>query len=912
MPSGPILLVDGSSYLFRAFFSMPDLSNSAGTPTGAILGVTNMMHKLLANYPHSPVAVVFDPKGKTFRDEIYADYKANRPPMPSELREQIQPIHDIIRAMGLPLIVKDGVEADDVIGALARMADEAGRDAIISSSDKDMAQLVNERVKIVDSMSDKVMDATGVREKFAVEPTQIVDLLALMGDSSDNIPGVPGVGAKTAAKWLGIYGSVENLLANADEIKGKVGEKLRASLEVLAMSRDLARIRTELDPGIRLDDLMPGPPNLEVLRTLYARFEFRTLLARLDVGSGTEGGREQSTPSAPQGSPQDTRDTQDTTYELLLTEEALDAWIERLREAGEFALDTETTSTMPMQAKLAGISFACEPGRAAYVPFGHITLSSPAQLPRKLVLSRLRPLLEDARCVKIGQHIKYDALVLRREGIHLGGLVHDTQLESFVLNSSATRHNMDDMAKHYLDRRTRSYKDVTGRGKKQIGFHEVELDQAADYAAEDADVTLQLHRHLTPKLYATPSLAKLYESIELPLGAVLARMEYVGAFIDGDLLQAHSREMGTSIDSLRERIYQQAGEVFNPDSPKQLQQILFERRGLRVVRKTPTGQPSTDESVLEELADEDELPRLILEYRSLAKLKSTYTDKLPEQINPHTGRVHTSYHQCVASTGRLASSDPNLQNIPIRTPEGRRIRQAFTAPPGRCLVAADYSQIELRIMAHLSRDENLIDYFRRDLDVHSMTASDVFRTPVDAVDSEQRRVAKMINFGLMYGMSAFGLAKRLGIARTMAADYMERYFARFTGVQAFMQDIKEQARRDGYVETLLGRRVYLNHIRSSHQARRAGSERLAINAPMQGSAADIIKKAMIDIDAWLREGTVDAQMILQVHDELIFEVADADADVLIAGITERMESALELIVPLPVGVGRGPNWDEAH
>ena len=901
MATGPILLIDGSSYLFRAFFAMPDLTTSSGTPTGAVRGTITMIDKLVSSYPDSPVAVVFDPKGDTFRNEIYPEYKANRPPMPSELREQILPIHEIIRAMGLELIIVDGVEADDVIGTLARMATEAKREAIISSSDKDMAQLVNEQVRVVDSMSDKVFDPPGVREKWGVEPSQIIDLLALTGDTSDNIPGVPGVGPKTAAKWLGQYGTAANLMQKAEEIGGKVGEKLRDSLEIIPLSRDLARIRTELDLGIGLDDLVPQAPDSKKLKELYSQLEFRTLLERLEVEGGGE-----SVSVAPR--PGDDKPE----YELILTEEQLDSWLKRLEAAEEFALDTETTSTDPMQARLVGISFACEPGVAAYVPFGHTTLSNSEQLSKELVLTRLRPMLEDPKLRKVGQHFKYDSLVFQQAGIDFQGIAHDTQLESFVLNSSATRHNMDAMAKHYLNIDTTTYEQVAGRGKKQISFAEVELETASQYAAEDADVTLRLHRHLSPLLEREEGLKNLYESVELPLMSVLARMERTGTLIDGNLLRRHSREMGEQIESLREQLYIEAGEVFNPDSPKQLQHILFENRGLRVVKKTPKGQPSTDESVLEELAREDGLPKLILEYRSLAKLKSTYTDKLPEQINPLTGRVHTSYHQCVATTGRLASSDPNLQNIPIRTAEGRRIRQAFTAPESRCLVAADYSQIELRIMAHLSRDENLIDYFNQGFDVHAMTASEVFQTPVDEVGEDERRVAKMINFGLMYGMSAFGLAQRLGLARNLAADYIKRYFARFPGVDAFMSEIKEQAREDGFVETMLGRRVYLPNIRSSHMQRRAGSERLAINAPMQGSAADIIKKAMIDIDAWLAAGELDAQMIMQVHDELVFEVAESDVDGLIEGVTKRMETAIPLIVPLPVAIGQGSNWDEAH
>ena len=901
MATGPILLIDGSSYLFRAFFAMPDLKTSSGTPTGAVRGTITMIDKLVSSYPDSPVAVVFDPKGDTFRNEIYPAYKANRPPMPSELREQIQPIHGIIRAMGLALIIVDGVEADDVIGTLARMATEAKREAIISSSDKDMAQLVNEQVRVVDSMSDKVFDPPGVREKWGVEPSQIVDLLALTGDTSDNIPGVPGIGPKTAAKLLGQYGTASNLMENAEEIGGRAGENLRDSLDLIPLSRDLARIRTELDLGIGLDDLVPQAPDSKKLKELYSQLEFRTLLERLEVEGGGE-----SVSVAPR--PGDDKPE----YELILTEEQLDSWLKRLEAAEEFALDTETTSTDPMQARLVGISFACEPGVAAYVPFGHTTLSNSEQLSKELVLTRLRPMLEDPKLRKVGQHFKYDSLVFQQAGIDFQGIAHDTQLESFVLNSSATRHNMDDMAKHYLNIDTTTYEQVAGRGKKQISFAEVELETASQYAAEDADVTLRLHRHLSPLLEREEGLKNLYESVELPLMSVLARMERTGTLIDGNLLRRHSREMGEQIESLREQLYIEAGEVFNPDSPKQLQHILFENRGLRVVKKTPKGQPSTDESVLEELAREDGLPKLILEYRSLAKLKSTYTDKLPEQINPLTGRVHTSYHQCVATTGRLASSDPNLQNIPIRTAEGRRIRQAFTAPEGRCLVAADYSQIELRIMAHLSRDENLIDYFNQGFDVHAMTASEVFQTPVDEVGEDERRVAKMINFGLMYGMSAFGLAQRLGLARNLAADYIKRYFARFPGVDAFMSEIKEQAREDGFVETMLGRRVYLPNIRSSHMQRRAGSERLAINAPMQGSAADIIKKAMIDIDAWLAAGELDAQMIMQVHDELVFEVAESDVDGLIEGVTKRMETAIPLIVPLPVAIGQGSNWDEAH
>ena len=901
MRSGPILLIDGSSYLFRAFHAVPNLTTAAGEPTGAIRGTIMMIDKLVTSYPASPVAVVFDPKGDTFRNEIYPEYKANRPPMPSELRVQIEPIHEIIRAMGLALVIKDGVEADDVIGTFARMATEARRKAIISSSDKDMAQLVNEYVTVVDSMSNAVLDESGVRGKFGVEPSQIIDYLALVGDTSDNIPGVPSVGPKTACDWLGQYGTVENVIENAEEIRTSKGEKLRESLATIPLSKDLATIRTELDLGMELDDLNPDPPDRKKLLRIYSRLEFRSLLKKLSPDSG-----EAEAAEAPE------KPGMEVNYELIVDEAALDAWIERLKSAGEFALDTETTSVMPMQARLVGISFACEPGHAAYVPFGHSTLSDAPQLPGELVLSKLKPLIEDEATLKIGQHFKYDALVLGNAGIDLKGPMNDTQLESFVLNSSATRHNMDDMAKQYLGVKTTSYEDVTGRGKKQIGFHEVELEAAATYAAEDADITLRLHRHLAPMLAQTPSLQSLYESIELPLLSVLARMEHCGTLIDGAQLARHSREMGNAIEQLRSQIHEEAGEPFNPDSPKQLQHILFDKRGLRVVKKTPGGQPSTNESVLEELAREDLLPRLILQYRSFAKLKSTYTDRLPEQINADTGRVHTSYHQCVASTGRLASSDPNLQNIPIRTPEGRRIREAFVAPDGYCLVAADYSQIELRIMAHLSGDKSLIEFFNEGRDVHAMTASEVFEVEIDAVGDEQRRIAKMINFGLIYGMSAFGLAQRLGIPRSEAQGYMDRYFNRYSGVKAFMQKIKEEAREAGFVETIMRRRVHLPNIASGQPRVRAGAERLAINAPMQGSAADIIKKAMIDIDAWLEQGEVDAKMIMQVHDELVFEVRQSEVDALIAGIVPRMESAVTLKVPLPVVVGRGDNWDEAH
>ncbi|MCY4200625.1 MAG: DNA polymerase I [Gammaproteobacteria bacterium] len=902
MPSGPILLIDGSSYLFRAFFAVPNLTTAAGEPTGAIRGTIMMIDKLVRRYPDSPVAVVFDPKGDTFRNEIYPEYKANRPPTPPELVAQIAPIHEIIRAMGLALIIKEGVEADDVIGTFARMATDAKRETIISSSDKDMAQLVNEHVTVVDSMSDKTFDIEGVREKFGVEPHQVIDSLALSGDTSDNIPGIEKVGPKTAAKWLQQYGTVENIIEHAEEFGGKIGENLRRSLDMLPVSKDLATIRTQLDLGTGLDDLNPKPPDVDKLREIYQRLEFRTLLEKLlpDVEAD-------AAVPAPEDAPQEVN------YELIVDESHLDAWIERLKSAGEFAIDTETTSTMPMQARLVGISFACEPGHAAYVPFGHTTLASAGQLPRETVLAKLRPLIEDDALPKIGQHFKYDTLVLGNAGIEVKGRVSDTQIESFVLNSSATRHNMTDMAKHYLGATTTAFKDVAGRGKKQISFHEVELETAADYAAEDADITLRLHRHLAPQLAEVPELQSLYESVELPLASVLARMEHSGALIDGEALAHYSFEMGEAIKQLREQIHEEAGEAFNLDSPKQLQHILFDRRGLRVVKRSPkTKLPSTDESVLEELAREDALPRLILDYRSLAKLKSTYTDRLPEQINPETGRVHTSYHQCVASTGRLASSDPNLQNIPIRTPEGRRIRQAFVAPEGYCLVAADYSQIELRIMAHLSHDQHLIEYFNEGRDVHAMTASEVFEVAVDAVSDEERRIAKMINFGLMYGMGAFGLAQRLGIPRSQAQSYMTRYFNRYSGVRAFMDEIKARARAAGYVETIMGRRVYLPGIATGRPKDRASAERLAINAPMQGSAADIIKKAMIDIDAWLQAGEVEAKMIMQVHDELVFEVRDGEADTLIAGVTERMESAVPLIVPLPVSVGRGANWDEAH
>jgi DNA polymerase-1 len=922
MSQPTLVLVDGSSYLYRAFHAMPPLTNAAGEPTGALLGVLNMLVKLTHDFPDAQLVIVFDAPGRTFRDDLFEAYKSHRPPMPDDLRSQIEPLLAMITAQGLPLLRVEGVEADDVIGTLACRAKAAGRKVIISTGDKDMSQLVNDAITIVNTMTGTHLDRAGVKAKFDVWPEQIVDYLALVGDSSDNIPGVPKVGPKTAAKWLAQYQSADGIIAHAAEIDGKVGENLRNGIETLGLSRKLATLQTDVELPLTLEDLKPQPVDSARLQELFTRYELRSFLRQLTVGTGD--GKAAGQPPLPLltsatvvGAPAVTESSAFPTpparqYETVVTWEQFESWLARLRAAPLFAFDTETTSLDYMNAEIVGVSFCIEPGIAAYVPVGHDYAGAPEQLPRARVLAALKPLLEDPALPKLGQHLKYDAHVLANYDICIQGMRYDTMLESYVWNSVATRHDMDSTAAKYLGIQTIKFEQVAGKGAKQLTFNQVPVERASEYAAEDADVTLQLHRVLSAKLKSVPALAKLYEEIEQPLVPVLARMEYRGVLIDGALLAAQSRQIDTQLKELTIIAHREAGTVFNIESPKQLQQILFEKLQIPVLRKTPTGQPSTAEDVLEELAESHALPRVVLDYRTLAKLKSTYTDKLPEQIDLRTGRIHTSYHQAVAQTGRLSSADPNLQNIPIRRAEGRRIRQAFVAPPGHVLLAADYSQIELRIMAHLSGDPGLLAAFANDLDVHVATAAEVFGVATGAVTSDQRRTAKTINFGLIYGMSPFGLARQLGIDRSSAQDYVNRYFARYPGVRKFMDDTREQARRDGYVETVSGRRLYLPDIRSSNRQLQQYSERSAINAPMQGTAADIIKLAMIRVDDWCERERPPARLIMQVHDELVLEVeADAIADVT-AAVRQRMVEALELKVPLKVDTGVGANWDEAH
>ncbi len=905
----PLLLVDGSSWLHRAFNALPALSTKAGEPTGALYGVLNMLRRLLADYRPDYLAVVFDAPGKTFRHAMFSDYKVHRPPLDPQLVQQIEPLHACVRALGLPLLQVAGVEADDVIGTLTKQATARGLPVLIISGDKDLAQLVDERVRMLDTMKNVVTDIAGVEQKFGVPPALIVDWLALVGDSSDNIPGVPGVGPLTAAKWLREYGSLDALIANSAAISGKIGDKLRAGLEQLPLSRQLATLDCNVPLPVAFEDLRSAPPDKAALRALYERYEFRSwlreLVSPLPPAGERPGVRAASSEAAPM------ENTDPPTYELILDQAALDGWLERLRTADLFAFDTETTSLNYLNARIVGVSFAVNPREAAYVPLAHDYPGAPEQLDREHVLDRLRPLLEAADRPKVGQHLKYDLHVLTNHGIALRGIRHDTLLESYVLDSTA-RHDLDSLAERHLRLRTIHYEDVAGKGAKQLTFNQVALEQAGPYAAEDADVALRLHRCLWPRLEREPGLRKLYEELEIPLIDVLARMERTGVRVDAAALRQQSGELARRLWELEQQAHDLAGEKFNLGSPKQLQVILFERLGLPAGKKTATGQASTAEDVLQELALDYPLPRVILEHRALSKLKSTYTDRLPEQIHPGTGRVHTSYHQAVASTGRLSSSDPNLQNIPIRTPEGRRIRQAFVPEPGWVMLAADYSQIELRIMAHLSGDEGLLRAFAVGADVHRATAAEVFGVALEEVTAEQRRSAKAINFGLIYGMSAFGLAQQLGIERGAAKDYVDRYFARYPGVKTYMDDTRRRAAERGYVETVFGRRLYLPDIRARNPQLRQAAERAAINAPMQGTAADIIKRAMLAVDRWLRESSFPARMIMQVHDELVFEVAgDAAAE---AGerIRAAMVAAAELRVPLEVDIGVGANWDEAH
>jgi len=918
-----LTLIDGSSYLYRAFHALPPLNNAAGEPTGALFGVVNMLRATLNEKPDY-AAFVVDAPGPTFRDELYPAYKANRPPMPDDLRAQVEPMMKIVEALGLPILRVAGVEADDVIGTLATRAAADGLDVEVSTGDKDFAQLVRPGVTLVNTMTHSKLDRDGVVGKFGVPPERIVDYLALMGDSIDNIPGVPKCGPKTAAKWLTEYGSLDNVIANAGSVGGKIGENLRAALPQLPLSRQLATIRTDVELAGGPRDLKLRERDVEALRELYARYEFRQALKELD--EARNGNREQvlgpaATPSSPhsaRSAPVDARGAsiapgnRPVAYELVTTRPQLDGWLAKLRTAELIAFDTETTSLDPMRAHLVGLSFSVEAGQACYIPVGHDYPGAPKQLDLDDTLAALKPVLEDAGRRKVGQHAKYDCNVLSNCGITVRGITFDTMLESYVLNATANRHDMDTLAKRWLDHDTIHYEDVAGKGAKQIPFSQVDLETACNYAAEDADVTLRLHHALWPQLETQPGLKKLFSEIEMPLVPVLARMEQRGVLIDVAALRLQSQELGKRMLALQTGMQKVAGREFNVDSPRQLQALLFDELGLPAKLKTPTGQPSTNEEALEAIAGQHELPRMILDYRQLAKLRSTYTDKLPEMVNPRTGRVHTCYHQAAVATGRLSSTDPNLQNIPVRNEEGRRIREAFIAPEGWRVLAADYSQIELRIMAHMSGDPGLTRAFQHDQDVHRATAAEVFGVALDAVIPEHRRVAKMINFGLMYGMSAHGLAQRLGIPRGEAAEYVQRYFERYPGVKAFMDSTREKARRDGYVETLFGRRLYLEALRSRNAAQRAGAERAAINAPMQGTAADIIKRAMVAIDEWLGKRDDDAHMLMQVHDELVFEVRADAVDAVREGVRIRMQNAAELAVPLLVDIGTGANWNEAH
>ena len=918
-----LVLIDGSSYLFRAFHALPPLTNAGGEPTGALFGVVNMLRASLKEKPDY-VAFVLDASGPTFRDELYPDYKANRPPMPEELRAQVEPMIRIVQALGFPLLRVEGVEADDVIGTLALQGAAQGMEVTISTSDKDFAQLVRPGVALVNTMSGSRLDSTeAVVEKFGVRPEQIVDFLALMGDAVDNVPGVEKCGPKTAAKWLAEYGTLGAIIDRADEIKGKIGDNLRAALPRLPLNRDLVTIKTDVALDGGPETLPLRERHVDELRELYARYGFNQALKELEGGTVDTSAVAEKEPGRARGTGRvAAMSTDDAAIDASLgvageytavTEPAqLEALVTQLQQADEFAFDTETDSLDPMRANLVGLSFATEPGKAVYVPVGHDYPGAPPQLGREAVLAALAPVFADAGRRKLGQHGKYDLHVLRRHGVDVQGYADDTMLESFVLNAGSNRHDMDTLAKRWLGYDTIKYEDVAGKGAKQILFSQVAIDDATRYAAEDADITLRLHRALAPKLAAEPGLESVYRDIEMPLVPVLARIEANGVMIDGDELRRQSADLSKRMLAAQQKATELAGRTFNLDSPKQLQALLFDELKLPVLVKTPTGQPSTNEEALEAIADQHELPRVILEYRGLAKLRSTYTDKLPEMVNPDTGRVHTSYHQAGAATGRLSSTDPNLQNIPIRTDDGRRIRKAFVAPPGRKLVACDYSQIELRIMAHLSQDPGLVRAFESGADIHKATAAEVFGRKLDEVTGNERRAAKAINFGLMYGMSAFGLARQLGIGRGEAQDYIALYFSRYPGVRDYMERTRQQAREHGYVETVFGRRLYLEYINKGTQGQRAGAERAAINAPMQGTAADIIKRAMIGVDAWLADHRDQALMILQVHDELVFEADAGFVPTLLKEATARMAAAAQLSVPLVVDSGVGDNWEEAH
>ena len=921
MARAPIVLVDGSSYLYRAFHALPPLTTSNGQPTGAVKGVLNMLKRLMKDYPDSPMAVVFDAPGKTFRDELYSDYKAHRPPMPDDLRSQIEPLHACVKALGLPLLCIEGVEADDVIGTLAHQATQAGRDAVISTGDKDMAQLVNGHITLVNTMKEETLDEAGVEEKFGLPPALIIDFLALMGDKVDNIPGVPGVGEKTAIGLLQgmgggldtIYGDLERVTTLGFRGAKTLPKKLEEHREQAFLSYQLATIKTDCDLPVGLDDLDIAHPDREALVELYKEMEFKQWLAELlegnDEGVDDVAGGEpvsETTDSTTETAPTERHDH-------VITEQAeLEAWLERLNEAERFCFDLETTSLNYMDAEIVGIGVSLEAGEAAYIPVAHDYLDAPQQLDRKAVLAALKPLLEDPAKTKIGQNLKYDISVLANYDISVVGPFADTMLASYVLNSTATRHDMDSLALKYLGEKTISFEEIAGKGAKQLTFNQIALEQAAPYACEDVDITLRLQDTLRPQVEREGRLAEVLDHLELPLISVLSRIERNGVAVDAERLYEQSQQLEQRIRELESEAFELAGREFNLGSPKQLGQILFEEQKIPVIKKTPKGAPSTAEAVLEELALDYPLPKVIMQHRGLAKLKSTYTDKLPRLLNKTTGRVHTSYHQAVTATGRLSSSDPNLQNIPIRTEEGRKIRQAFVARPGYRIVAADYSQIELRIMAHLSEDKGLLEAFAEERDIHTATAAEVFGTSLEKVSGDQRRSAKAINFGLIYGMSAWGLARQLRIDRSQAQTYIDRYFDRYPGVARYMDRIRTQAAEDGFVETVMGRRLYLPEIHSQNRNRRQGAERTAINAPMQGTAADIIKQAMIDVDAWLAEGEFDALMVMQVHDELVFEVAEAQVERFIEQVQARMQAAASLSVPLIVEAQSGANWDEAH
>ncbi|MDH5692840.1 MAG: DNA polymerase I [Gammaproteobacteria bacterium] len=893
-----IILVDGSSYLYRAYHAMPSFSNSKGEPTGAIYGVLNMMRRLIQEYPQSAIAVVFDAKGKTFRDELYSEYKANRPSMPEELAAQIMPLNQALEALGFPLLTVAGVEADDVIGTLAKQANEKKIRTLISTGDKDLAQLVNENIHLSNSMNDSYMDSSGVLEKFGVPPDLIIDYLTLIGDNVDNVPGVPKVGPKTAVKWLCEFGSLDSIIEHANDIKGKVGENLRSSLDQLPLSKELVTIDCDVDLPLNIDQLNRRSIDKDRLIELFKRFEFRTWLSELLAVDEVE--------------PTEKKGIDQNSFDLIDSQEKFNALLKQIEKENLFSFDTETTSLDYTVAQLVGVSFAASHFPPCYIPLGHDYDEAPKQLSLKEVLEKLKPVLENASIPKVGQNLKYDMSVLARYDIHLCGIAHDTMLESYVLDSVGSRHDLDSLSLKYLGHKTIHFEDIAGKGAKQISFNKIRVEDAAPYAAEDAEIAFKLHQTLYPKLEKEPGLNHVYQTIEIPLIEVLSRIERNGVLIDAECLFEQSEAFAKQIIELEAEAQRLAGSEFNLSSPKQIQKVLFEDLGLPVLKKTPKGQPSTAEDVLQELAQDYELPSCILRHRSVSKLKSTYTDKLPQQINPATGRVHTSYHQAVAATGRLSSSDPNLQNIPIRNEEGRRIRKAFIAPEGFKLVAADYSQIELRILAHISGDEGLLEAFEKGLDIHSATASEVFGVAIGEVNSDQRRYAKAINFGLVYGMSAFGLARQLDTDRNTAQEYMDHYFDRYPGVKRYMEEIRKSAKQRGYVETLAGRRLYLPDIKASNVPRRQYAERTAINAPMQGTAADIIKMAMIKCHHWIGMDNRQVRMIMQVHDELVFEVSVGILDETVQTIRTLMETAYELKVPLEVGIGVGDNWDEAH